>query len=145
MNEFWRGQSKEKEFLIDRESGYFRALDFANDPVSFLEEYKLHHLDDGGSEEELGIQIVEYIREMCHVIQNENVPIIDKRISSLASAEDMSPEWAKIVFLFLKEAGYSKACIKTWLLLDEPFIGVDEEINNSRALNKQLEEIYGVS
>jgi len=55
MTEFWKGESAEKKYLIDPESGYFRALEFARDPVSLLETYKLDHFDNGGTEDDVGI------------------------------------------------------------------------------------------
>lgn len=143
MREFWKGESAEKDFLIDPESGYFAAHTFAQNPVTYLETFRIDLLDNNADEGEIGIQAIEKIREMCHVIINENITLADNKVAQLVQTEDLSLDWARQVFSLLKSAGYSKASVKTWLLLDEPFIHSDEEFNASRMLNQQLGEVYG--
>lgn len=144
MKEFWTGESAEKEFQIDRESGYFNAQKFASNPIEYLEGFKVAVLDEGCEEDELGIRAIEHIRELCHIMENESIPVANETVHALATAQDMSPEWARSAFAILKEAGYTKTCVKTWLLLDEPFATAHDEINEGRQLNTQLDEIYGI-
>jgi len=76
------------------------------------------------------------------VIQNEQIQIESDYAKALIEAEDLSPEWAKSTFVLLKASAFTKACIKTWLLLDEDFNDVNDEFNSSRILNRYLDEVY---
>lgn len=143
MSESWTGESAERKEMIDIESGYFRAQSFTYDLVQYLQTLKMELLDDGYSETEVGMAAIEDIRELCHVIKNEKVSIFDQEVKTVVDSEDLSPEWARVVFSLLKKADYSKSVVKTWLLLDEPFLTSDEEVNKGRSLNSALDEVYG--
>lgn len=139
----WKGESAEKDVQIDVESGYFKAQAFSFDPVEYLRDLHLELLDDEYSEVETSLVAIESIREILHIVQNENVPSFNEKVTLLKKVEDLSPDWARIVFGLLKEADYSKESIKTWLLLDEPFNALDEEMSRERMLNQYLDEVYG--
>jgi len=141
MSEKWTGESKEKEYLIENEGGFFRAIKFANNPVTFLSELREYYISENYSEADFATQAISEIFELEVIIANENIVVTDNRLSAFLAAESQSEAWAVNLFSLLKNGGYTKEEISRYIALDDPEFSNEERLQE-RSLNVYVNKVY---
>ncbi len=139
---FFRKASAEKEFLIDPESGYFIAQNFAHDPVGCLEELRIDMIkQDGIGCFDLVNGAIARIEELRDIISNENITVEDKLVSDITSTVYFSYEWATAVFTLLKLSSYSKSEVSEWILNRNDGLTLEDELIEN-GMKRALREVY---
>ncbi len=133
--------SREKDFLIDRESGYFSALEFSRNPVNYLEAYRDELIKDGFASEDRCQQTTAMICELEDIISNEDIAVKDERVRQMINAEYNSESWIRITFGLLKAAGYSKEEALAWVILDDDRY-TPEDLLKERTQRYFIQQVY---
>jgi len=86
-------ESAEDTFLIDPESGYFRALDFVTNPVGYFSNYYQDLVDNGFLKETFGLQAIPEMSELEEIICNEDIPVENEQDKLMLESAYGSKEW----------------------------------------------------
>jgi hypothetical protein len=133
--------SAEEKYIIDRESGYFKALQFSRNPVEYVRMYLQGLIDDEFADEDVYQQAMAEVAELGEIIDNEHIAVTDTQVLALQQAEPGSEAWAKTLFLIFKQAGFTKEQALAWVILDDPEMTA-EELLKERRLRYFIMQLY---
>ena len=143
MSENWGWpKSAEKFYFIENESECSRAYKFVSDPVAYLTNFRDYLVSESIPDADLATAAISEIFELEVVIGNEDLPVTDQRLSIFLSSPIQSKEWATSPFSLLRDAGYTKSEVATYIALDDPEFSHEERLRE-KGLNVFLSEVYG--
>ncbi len=136
--------SKEKEYIIDPESGYFKAIAFASDSVAYCRDCIRTLIDEGFEDDSLCQQVLADIMEIEEIISNEDIAVKDGRVRAMLELEYGSESWVRVTFTILKEAGLTQEQALAWVILDDPEL-TSEELLKERTVRYFIQDLYSES
>ncbi len=133
--------SAEKDFLIDKESGYFEALEFSKTPVRYLADYRNNLIKEGFATEDRCQQTLAMIAELEDIINNEGIAVENEQVRLMTKAEYNSKDWVSNTFGLLKAAGFTKDESMAWVILNDDEL-TPEELLIERTQRYFIQQIY---
>jgi hypothetical protein len=134
-------ESAEQKYFIDTESGYFKAISFAKDPVDYFVAFKQTLREDEFEEADFGLQAMGELAELEQIIENEELPVLDERVLRMLAAEYYSEAWAIAVFSIFKDAGFTKEQFVTWFEASDDELTPEEKFKE-RTMMVYLNKVY---
>ncbi|MES2749675.1 MAG: hypothetical protein V4606_04765 [Patescibacteria group bacterium] len=128
-----QGESAEQMYIIDRESGYFKALAFATDPVAYFANHRTELIAQGHENKNICQQAIADMGELEDILGNNDMQVADSRVHALRTAEHGSEEWIQLTFGILKDAGFTKDEALAWAILDDEESTAEEKLQERTA------------
>lgn len=126
---FEKKDSAEQSYLVEKHDPEMRAAKFVLDPQEYINQHRDTLQSEHPNESEHAVLAINEIFELESVILHSDFTELHPDLERfLQTSEEYDPVSVTVLFTWLKEAGYTKEQVRTWINIEQDSLSAAERM-----------------
>ena len=138
---FEKKDSAEQRFLVEKYDPEMRAAKFVADPQEYINQHHDYLQENHHDETNRVALAVQEIYELEKIILESNFTELNSEIEEFITLDEYDPRGFTVLLTWLKEAGYSKTQVRTWIDIEQDNLSPAEQLQD-RSLRVVYNKVF---
>ena len=139
---FEKKNSAEQPYLIEKLDPEMRAAKFVLDPQEYINQYHDYLQSVHSNESDYAVLAISEIYELESVVLHSDYTELHPDLESfLATGDEFTSNSNKVLLTWLKQAGYTKEQILTWIEIEQDDLSAVEQLQD-RGIRVILNQVF---